>query len=147
MNKNTSSDVSSSAFSVIRLALALSIVMLGGISFFLHATEPDFGVDAAMLGGIQYGATALILGGFGGVLWARSWRQNASSAAEERSRTIIGWALGDGAAMMGGIHYLLSGDPMVFLLGCVVGGIALLGISPPDSEEASGRSDASERIR
>ena len=113
-------------FAVIRLALLTGVLLFGALCWFLThqrggGAQP--GTDPADLSVFRIVVPALCLGALAVAAVLRGRVARTRDAAQRASMRLIGWALGEGSALAGGAHYLLTGDPKLYVLGVV----ALLG--------------------
>jgi hypothetical protein len=104
---------------IIRYAMLAMVLMLGVVFYVLRSGRAADGPPASDLNAIRwvgYGLCAAALVAFA-VL--RKVRQNAP--LEQRpTLSLVGSALGEASALLGGIYYFLGGDLTVYALGVVV---------------------------
>jgi hypothetical protein len=113
------------ALLVIRASLFAGVLMFGAVTWYLHSkpTRPDSTPDPETLAWVVLGAWAVITAG----LVVLSTRYRRPAARERRvNLAIIGWALGEAAALIGGVHYFLTGDPQRYGFGVLIFVIALV---------------------
>lgn len=54
---------------------------------------------------------------FVAILFLKNARKKHPDLAQKQSKTVIGWALAEGTALIGAGYLLLTGDPTVFAVG------------------------------
>ena len=104
---------------LIRISLLLGVLLLGAVSWFLHrdpARQPNNPESLVVLRRAMLGVWVLTIA----ALLALRPRLSRVTGAARRSFLLIMWALGEGAALIGGVHFYLSGDARSFLGGLVV---------------------------
>lgn len=114
------------SFAVIRLALLSGVLLLGAVCWVLtnqRGGGPQPGTDPASLSVFRVLVPALCLGALAVAAVLRGRVARTRDAARRDSMRLIAWSVGEGSALAGGVHYLLSGDPKLYVLGVV----ALLG--------------------
>ncbi len=103
---------------LIRASLLGGVVMFGAVTVFLHrqgdwapAPNPQELIYVPVI------AIALALGGMSVVrpIWSR-----ATNEAQRFSFALMGWAMGEGAALAGGVYYFLTDDAKFYLAGIFV---------------------------
>lgn len=104
---------------VIRIALLTGVLMFGGITWFMQRGADWSPADGDSLRLLRIGmlatwvvAVLLLL-----VLRARLGRLTEAAG---RSMLIIGWAIGEGAALFGAVYYFLSGQAEWYIAGLFV---------------------------
>lgn len=103
---------------IIRMSLVAGVMMLGAVTWHLHSrrTEP-FPTDTGTLTWMVLGAWAALTAAI--VFLSRRYRQPAARD-QQVTMAIIGWALGETAALVGGAHYFVTGDPRRYGLGFLI---------------------------
>jgi len=102
---------------LIRMGMTAGVLLLGGVLWFLDRQgrvppAPDTVLTAAMpfaLGALLAGAIAM-----------RFVVTKAADAAQRSTYLIIGWAIGETAALFGGAHWMLTGNPRWYVIGLFV---------------------------
>ena len=111
---------STAQLSVIRVAMLAGVLMFGAVVWWLRRGGSAAQVDATVMANVRtLGAVWLAVSVSGlAALFALSSRK----ADESRRRTfsIIAWALGEGAALAGGVVYMVAGDGRWYLGGLFV---------------------------
>ena len=109
---------------IIRLAFVSAVVMFGAATWFVQSqqtqefTRPNETLDWLVIGVWAVAAVGLML-------LSRRYRA-APRGAERRTLAIIGWALGEAAALIGGVHYFLTGNPLRYGYGLLIFCISLM---------------------
>ena len=104
---------------LIRISLLLGVLLLGAVSWFLHrdpSRQPNDPGSLVALQRVMVGVWVLAIV----TLLALRPRLSRLTGQARRSFLLVMWALGEGAALIGGVHYYLSGDARSFLGGLVV---------------------------
>ena len=109
---------------IIRASFLMAVLVFGGITYYLHSQgPPSRDVDLDKLRWVVlgiWGAITLTL-----VVLSTRYRRPAQYA-QRASLAICGWALGEAAALVGGVHYFLTGSPGRYGVGVIIFVIALL---------------------
>jgi hypothetical protein len=105
-----------STLAIVRIALLVGVLMFGAVTYYVHrgaewrAAQPD-ALSTLRLAMLSTWVVAVLLLL---VLRARLARLTESAG---RSVLIIAWAIGEAAALFGGVYYFLSGEPQWFIIG------------------------------
>ncbi len=103
---------------LIRASLLGGVVMFGAVVYFQHhqgtftpAPNPQELIYVPAI------AIALALGGIFAVrpIWSR-----ATGEAQRFTYALMGWAMGEGAALAAGVYYFLTDDPRFYVAGIFV---------------------------
>lgn len=117
---------------IIRLAFVSTVVLFGAVTWFVHSqqarpfTAPNQTLDWLVIGVWAAAAVGLML-------LSRRYRA-APRRADRVALAIIGWALGEAAAMFGGVHYFMTGDPLRYGYGLLIFCISLMLFPIPRDE-------------
>ena len=101
---------------IIRMALLAGVLAFGAVTYVQHRrgwTPPPDASTAAMLARV---APIVLVIALAAALLIRT-RLAGADDARRRQLLIIGWAIAEGAALLGGVHYFLSDDPRWYTLG------------------------------
>ena len=108
-----------SSLAIIRISLLIGVLLFGAVTYYVQrgeewrATPPDvLSTLRLIMLSTWVAAAALLL-----VLRVRLGRLTESAG---RSMLIVAWAIGEGAALFGGVYYFLSGEPQWFIIGLFV---------------------------
>jgi len=107
---------SSGVLHIIRLSLLLGVLSFGAAAWYLRKSEAvqDAAESATALGIAFF---AIVAGSAGAMLFIRQRRANATTPREVAMMNIVGWALAEGAALLGAIILLLTGSYLPFVIG------------------------------
>lgn len=110
---------SSGAQHLIRLALLIGVGTFGALAWYLNenADSPEFGIDAGTLNLVF---AVFAVGCIGGLLAFRQRRAAAETQQEKAITNIVGWALGEGAALFGAVILYLTGSYLPFVAGVLL---------------------------
>lgn len=131
MNANRQSTSPAPAH-MIRAALLTGVLLFGAAVWYVNrsATTPRIDPSAATL--FRFAFYPVLLGSIAGVYIVHTMRSRAAGYEGRVSLTVVGWAVGEGAALFGGVIYLLTGDPLPYLAGLILFLGALLAIGIPE---------------
>jgi len=105
---------------LIRAALLAGVLLFGAVCWYIvrqRGGGPVSGVDTSAFAILRYMVPVL---GFAALSVAIAIRVAISRTRDEAKRNslrIVGWAVGEGAALAGGIYYMEIGDPRLYLIG------------------------------
>ena len=108
----------SATLRIIRIALLSGVLMLGGIAYML--TGESGGLDPESAEVLQMINIVILVAAAVGIIVMQRRHAEERDPARRSTLNIIAWAMGEAAAMMGGVHYLLVGNPVPFLVGLVM---------------------------
>jgi branched-subunit amino acid ABC-type transport system permease component len=91
------------------------VVMFGAVVTYLQSQERPEVPEAAEA--LQYVNIAFLVIAAAGVMYLQRKHEAERDPARRSTWNIIAWALGEATAMFGGVHYLLSGSPIPYLVG------------------------------
>jgi hypothetical protein len=100
---------------LIRMSLLMGVVVFGGIVSVMVQGNPPRAPELAqplLMVNVVY-----LIGAMAGILYFQ--RRHAAEPIRGRRITfnVIAWALGESTALFGGVHYLLVGSPIPYLVG------------------------------
>ena len=113
---------SPAAQQIIRIGLLTGVFAFGAIAWYLRQNQETgtAGPENDGLGTILPIVFAAVLIGSAGVVFLfRKRRQAASSKTEIATTNIVGWALGEGVALLGAVILMLTGNVVYFAAGVV----------------------------
>lgn len=103
---------------IIRIAYLGGVLMFGGVTYFLHhqgAWHAEGVPD-----GFKYFPVLAVVAAMGGMAVLRPIWARATDVPRRASLTVIGWAIGEGAALAGAVYYFLSDDAQWYITGMLV---------------------------
>lgn len=124
-------NVTPATLRVIRSALLGGVLLFGGVIWYLHSSGSA--PANTSFPGAHWIFLVVCLMAAGGVLFVRGAQARAETFASRASLAIVGWALGEGAALFGGIHWLLTGRPTLYVAGLAVFVAALTTVSASEA--------------
>ena len=101
---------------VMRGALLTGVLLFGAVTWFMHrggARAADSGTAEAL----RLLVPALAVGAVVAAFVVRGALAPITDAARRPGLKLLAWAVGEGAALAGGVHYFLSGDPRLYAVG------------------------------
>lgn len=110
---------SEATLALIRISLLLGVLLFGAVSWFLHRDPTWRPGDPAALRMLQRAMLAQWVLAIAMLLFFRT-RLDRTTGQARSTLLLIGWAIGESAALFGGVHFFLSGDILSFLGGLVV---------------------------
>jgi FtsH-binding integral membrane protein len=117
---------------IIRASFLTAVLIFGAITYYIHSQSPPTStVDPQTLTWIVLGLWGVITASL--VVLSRRVRQPAPYA-RRATLSIVGWALGEMAALLGGLHYFLTGSPDRYGVGLLIFVIALVMFPIPRDE-------------
>lgn len=105
---------------IIRLALLVGVLLFGGVIWFLQRQGGSPAVDADAARGARLIALIWLVGSIAGLVTLLALTSRTVPEARRRTLSIVAWALGEGAALAGGVVYLIAADPRWYLGGLFV---------------------------
>jgi uncharacterized membrane protein len=121
---------------IIRIAIAFPVLAFAAISWYLWRSGsrmPPLEPNNPAYGYVAYAVAVLIVMA---MFFLRGRCAGAPARAQRATLTIAGWALGEGAAMMGVVIYFITGEPMRMLPGLAVLVMSLLLFPVPEDAPA-----------
>ena len=112
---NPSHAVPGGKLRIIRIALLSGVLMFGAVAYFL--TQQRGPTSPEMARPLQIANIAILVGVAVGLLVVQRAHANQREPARRTTLNILGWALGEAAALFGGVHFLLIGSPIPYLVG------------------------------
>lgn len=122
-----------SQYRVIRTALVTGVVLFGLIIWYLSGQRTMEAVGPDLERILQLAFGALALGGLGAVAAVRSAQSRASRLSQRGTLAIVAWAIGEGVALFGGVIYLLTTEPALYIVGLAVFLATLLMVPSPEA--------------
>jgi hypothetical protein len=120
-------------YRVIRTALISGVIMFGLVIWYLSGQRTPEPVEPGLLRVLQLAFGALAIGGLAAVTAVRSAQSKATEFRQKGTLAVVGWALGEGVVLFGGVIYLLTAQPALYLVGFVVFLAALVMVPAPEA--------------
>ncbi|HEX8690942.1 MAG TPA: hypothetical protein VF746_00770 [Longimicrobium sp.] len=117
---------------IIRLSLLAGVAMFGAVTWFLYSRGRQPSAPDPVLDWVVIGVWAAVAVGL--MLMSRRYRA-APRRTDRVTLAIIGWAFGEAAAMFGGVHYFITGNPLRYGYGLLIFCIALMLFPIPRDED------------
>jgi hypothetical protein len=70
--------------------------------------------------GLRVAGIAVAVAAAVGIFVVRTMARRASDASRRARLSIVGWALGEGAALYGGVYYFLTGQLGGYMIGLMI---------------------------
>lgn len=121
---------------IVRAALLMGQLMLGVAAVVVTQDGGLATDDPGMLRTVRLIFAMTAMGVIALLFLIRRARKEAKTEEKQRTLCIAGWALGEGVGLFGGVYYLLSGDPSLFLAGLLVFGLSWRFLPLPDASPA-----------
>lgn len=119
---------------IIRIALLLGVTAFAGITVFMRASGNLPEADAAALERITYMRYAVWALAAFSVAWAFLWKARAEAAMTEagvNQAIIVGWAPGEGTAILGTVTHFIGGPVASLAFGMLAFVVVLLILRVP----------------
>ena len=108
----------SATLGIIRISMLVGVLIFGMVTYFLHLrpeyTAPGDNQQMRMALGV-----VMLLATFG-ILFARWKLGTIREEAQLGTFQIMGWAAGEAAALAGGVYYMLTDNPNLYIIGLFV---------------------------
>lgn len=101
---------------IIRVAFLTGVLMFGGIVFYLTSQQGG-GLDPEPADTLQVVNIALLVGAAVGILVIQRRHAAERDPARRSTLNIAAWAMGEATALFGGVHFLLVGSAIPYLVG------------------------------
>lgn len=118
-------------FFLIRLAMTVGVITFVGVAWFLHGRGQ---LPLASPSSLTALTTAMYtaVGIAAVVVMALRLRIESAEPAMRRSLSVVAWAVGEFAAIFGGVMFFLTGDLRLVLPGALVFALALAAVRIPE---------------
>lgn len=123
--------VSPSSLSIIRSSLLGGVVLFGVIIAWMSSTgSGPAAADSPFARPVfTWVFFALCAGAGAAIIVLRGRVERAPSFERRASTAIAAWAIGESVAILGGIHWLLTGSPTLYVIGALVFVVGLFTVS------------------
>ncbi|MGH7664185.1 MAG: hypothetical protein ACRENI_07825 [Gemmatimonadaceae bacterium] len=105
---------------VIRIAMLLGVLMLGGFVLFIQRQGRWTAAPAERLETLAYLGYSIWVIAIAGIIFLRGRGARMIERGRYASASIIGWSLCEAAAIFGGMFYFLSGSPVWYINGLLL---------------------------
>lgn len=133
MNGETGS-AAPAALRVIRLALFAGVMMFGAVAWYVTRQGPVSELPEQTTRYLSFVLMGLAVASLAALTVVRGVTANSKDYARRSTLTVVGWALGEAPALLGGVLYLLTGSPVPFITGLFVLLVGFLMIPVPEAE-------------
>ena len=116
MEDSTGTRAAAIRLRIIRMAMLAGVLSFGGIVFFLTRENPPTATPEVAKT-LQMVNIAILVAVAGGLLVLQRLHANQADASKRTALNIAAWAVGETAALFGGVHFLLIGNPTPYLVG------------------------------
>lgn len=104
---------------IIRVAFLTGVLLFGGIVYYITSQQgggssPDQGKTLEMVN------IAFLVLAAAGIMIIQRRHAAEPDPAKRSTLNIAGWAMGEATALFGGVHFLLVGNPVPYLVGLVM---------------------------
>lgn len=114
---NTSNLSRGATLRIIRVALLTGVLMFGGIAYYLTQERGGGIGEADLAQTLQWLNIGFLVVAAIGIMTMQRKHAAERDPARRTTLTIVAWAMGEATALFGGVHYLLMGDPMPYVVG------------------------------
>ena len=109
----------SATLRIVRIALLSGVLIFGGLAYYL--TEQQGGGLGPENGGLlQIANIVILVGAAVGIMIIQRRHLAQHDPAKRTTLNITAWALGEATALFGGVHWLLVGNPIPYMVGLVM---------------------------
>ena len=108
----------SAQLGIIRMAFLMGVLLFGAVIWFLQRREgfvPDGGLER-----MRPVVPIIMLSFIAAIVGVRIYLSRVTDAAQIGTFQLIGWAIGEAAALFGGVYYFNTGDPRFYIIGLFV---------------------------
>jgi hypothetical protein len=109
----------SATLRIIRIALMSGVLMFGGIAYYL-TEQNGGGLGPENADTLQIVNIALLVGAAIGIMFIQRRHLAEKDPAKRTTLNISAWALGEATALFGGVHFMLVGNAIPYLVGIVM---------------------------
>lgn len=106
------------AAALIRIAFLSGVLIFGAVTWFLHR-QPGY-VSPGDIPPFRIALSGVMMLALGGIVAVRFILSRATEAMKIIQLRLVGWSMGEMAALAGGVYYLLTDNPQLFVMGLFV---------------------------
>ena len=103
---------------MIRMSFVIGVLLLGAVTYFIHR-QPGY-VAPGDNPPLRLALGAMMLVAAGIIFFARMKLGTVTTLGELQTFSLIGWAGGEMAALAGGVYYLMTDNPSLYVVGLFV---------------------------
>ena len=103
---------------LIRMSFLTGVLLFGGVTYFLHR-QPEY-VAPGDNPPLRMMIGVILLLSVAGIFFTRMKLSTVRTQGEMSTFQIIGWACGEAGALAGGVYYLLTNNPTLYIIGLFV---------------------------
>jgi len=103
---------------IIRMAFLGGVLLFGAVIWFLHR-QPGYVPDHRMEQ-LRPVVPVIMLALIGGIIAVRIYLSRITDPQHIGTFQLIGWAIGEAAALFGGVYYFNTDDPRFYVMGLFV---------------------------
>lgn len=100
---------------IIRIAFLSGVLMFGALVYYLDGQRGPLGTPNP--GALQVANLGLLVLAAVGIMIIQRRHAAERDPARRSTLNIAGWAMGEATALFGGVHYMLVGSPIPYLVG------------------------------
>ena len=109
----------SATLRIIRVALMSGVLVFGGIAYYLTQQQGG-GLGPEMADTLQIVNIVLLVAAAIGIMILQRRHAAETDPAKRTTLNIAAWAMGEATALFGGVHFMLVGNAIPFLVGLVM---------------------------
>lgn len=117
---------------LIRVALTAGVLIIGFVAFFLTSRGSQEPVPDDVVTTLQLAFSVVAIGCLLGVAGLRRYVSRTADPTRLFGLVLASWALGEAPALMGGVTYMLTGDPLTYIVGVAILLITFLVVHVPE---------------
>jgi len=132
--RGTLSSPSALRLTIVRFAMLSGVLGFGAVAYVLARSSAQPEAAPATLRAMQSAGFALIAVSAGATFVLRSRLGETTDEAKQRTMCIVGYALGEAPALLGGVVWILGGGPLLYAMALVVFILAIVVLAPRGDE-------------
>jgi hypothetical protein len=111
-------DARTRTLGIIRMSFLAGVLLFGAVVWFLHR-QPGYVVDGSMEP-LRPVMPFVLLTFIAAIVAVRVYLSRITDELQLNNFRLIGWAIGEAAALCGGVFYFNTNDPRFFIMGLFV---------------------------
>lgn len=104
---------------IIRVALLTGVLVFGGVAYYL-IQQKGGGLAPEHADTLQIVNIALLVVAAVGIMIVQGRHATEREPSRRTTLNILAWAMGEAVALIGGVHFLLIGNPVPYLVGLMM---------------------------